>query len=111
MAALPPTPASTSSKTKVGTGLDPARLTSRASITRDSSPPEAPLWSGRGSLPVLAASSISTSSRPDAVARSHRSPTRSAPGVGCGGGATSCCPTTTLTSACGIASWASSALT
>ena len=36
-----------------------------ASITRDSSPPEAPLPNGRGSAPLLAASRISTSSSPD----------------------------------------------
>ena len=40
-----------------------------ASITRDSSPPEAPLASGRGSEPVLAASISSTSSAPEAVNR------------------------------------------
>ncbi len=50
-AAAPPTPASTSSKTKVGTGLVPASATSSASITRDSSPPDAPLCSGRGRSP------------------------------------------------------------
>ena len=50
-AAAPPTPASTSSNTNVGTGLVPASATSRASITRDSSPPDAPLCSGRGSAP------------------------------------------------------------
>ena len=38
--------------------------TSSASITRDSSPPEAPLCSGRASAPVLAASRNSTSSTP-----------------------------------------------
>ena len=42
MAAAPPTPASTSSKTKVGTGSLPAMTTSIASITRESSPPDAP---------------------------------------------------------------------
>ena len=39
----PPTPASTSSKTNVGTGSLPAITTSIASITRESSPPDAPL--------------------------------------------------------------------
>ena len=48
-AARPPTPASTSSKTKVGTGSPPpASTTSRASITRDSSPPEAALADAAG---------------------------------------------------------------
>ena len=42
-AALPPTPASTSSKTIVAGGALPARHTSRASMMRESSPPEAPL--------------------------------------------------------------------
>ena len=50
-AALPPTPASTSSKIIVGTGWMPARHTSSASITRDSSPPDAPRCSGRGVAP------------------------------------------------------------
>ena len=63
-AALPPTPASTSSKTNVGTGLVPASATSMASITRDSSPPEAPLASGRGRRAGVGASWISTSSTP-----------------------------------------------
>ena len=64
-AALPPTPASTSSKTKVGTGLVPARHTSRASITRDSSPPEAPLASGPRLAPGVGGQQrISTSSTP-----------------------------------------------
>ena len=48
-----------------GTGRVSARATSMASITRDSSPPEAPLVSGRGSEPVLAASTSSTSSTPE----------------------------------------------
>ena len=90
---LPPTPASTSSKTNVGTGLVPASATSRASITRDSSPPEAPLCSGRGSEPVLAASRNSTSSTPLAVCRSQRLPTRSGLPLGGGspgGGSASC---------------------
>ena len=47
-AAWPPTPASTSSNTNVGTGSAPAKTTSTASITRDSSPPDAPRCSGRG---------------------------------------------------------------
>src|SRR5665811_291479 len=65
-AALPPTPASTSSKTNVGGRMAPdpgavARATSMASITRDSSPPEAPWPSGRAGAPAWAARSISTS--------------------------------------------------
>src|SRR5690606_36305549 len=51
IAAAPPTPASTSSKTKVGTGSLPASTTSIASMTRESSPPDAPRPSGRGSAP------------------------------------------------------------
>ena len=53
IAAAPPTPASTSSKTKVGTGSLPAITTSIASITRESSPPEAPRETGRGSAPGM----------------------------------------------------------
>ena len=64
-AALPPTPASTSSKRYVGTGSVPANTTSTASITRDSSPPDAPLAMGRGGAPGCGASSSSTSSAPD----------------------------------------------
>src|SRR5580700_3029826 len=52
-AALPPTPASTSSKTNVGTGSAPAKTTSMASMTLDSSPPDAPLVSGRAGAPDL----------------------------------------------------------
>src|SRR5215467_1900375 len=63
-AALPPTPASTSSKTNVGTGSAPANTTSIASITLDNSPPEAPLCSGSAGAPGCAASLISTSSPP-----------------------------------------------
>jgi hypothetical protein len=47
--------ASTSSKTNVGTGAGAGRATSSASMTRDSSPPEAPLPSGRGPSGVGAA--------------------------------------------------------
>src|SRR3954449_12451608 len=50
-AAWPPTPASTSSNTITGTGSAPAKTTSMASITRESSPPEAPLCTGRGGAP------------------------------------------------------------
>ena len=63
-AAFPPTPASTSSNTNVGTGSAPAKTTSMASMTRDSSPPEAPLASGSEGAPGCAASRISTSSPP-----------------------------------------------
>ena len=52
VAPAPPTPASTSSKMNVGTGSVPAITTSIASMTRDSSPPDAPRPSGRGSEPV-----------------------------------------------------------
>ena len=68
IAAEPPTPASTSSNTNVGTSLDAAMTTSMASITRESSPPDAPLPSGRGSLPGCGRSSSDTTSAP----RSHR---------------------------------------
>ena len=42
MAAFPPTPASTSSKTYVPIGCEVAITTSSANITRDISPPDAP---------------------------------------------------------------------
>ena len=45
-AARPPTPASTSSNTIVVPAIDAASTTSRASITRDSSPPDALFDSG-----------------------------------------------------------------
>src|SRR5699024_5413233 len=50
-AASPPTPASISSKMKVGTGSVSAKTTSKANMIRESSPPEAPLPSGLGSEP------------------------------------------------------------
>ena len=50
-AARPPTPASTSSNTSVGVVSAPASTTSTASITRESSPPEAPLCTGSGGAP------------------------------------------------------------
>ena len=56
MAAAPPTPASTSSNTMVGTGSAPASTTWTASMTRDSSPPEAAWAMGRSGAPGLAAS-------------------------------------------------------
>ncbi len=72
VAALPPTPASTSSKTRVATGSAPASTTSRASMTRDSSPPEAPFWIGSSGAPRCAFSSNSTESKPSAPARTRR---------------------------------------
>src|SRR5690349_20152077 len=91
-AALPPTPASTSAKPNVGTGSAPAKTTSIASITRDSSPPEAPLCSGSAGAPGLEARRISTSSAP------------------CGTGSASGVSTTEIL-ACGMASAVSSAVT
>ena len=70
-AARPPTPASTSSNTMTGTGSAPAKTTSTASITRDSSPPDAPLCSGRSGAPGCGASSSSTSSTPCGPGREH----------------------------------------
>ena len=49
---------------KVGTGSTSASTTSRASITRESSPPEAPLPSGRGTAVRWGASMKVTVSRP-----------------------------------------------
>ena len=80
-AARPPTPASTSSNTIVGTGSAPASTTSSASITRDSSPPDAPLCSGCGVAPGCATSRSSTSSTPSAPAASDAPPTRQASGA------------------------------
>ena len=53
-AARPPTPASTSSNTIVVPSADAASTTSSASITRDSSPPDALLFSGSTSVPRCA---------------------------------------------------------
>ena len=53
-ATAPPTPASTSSKTKVWPRVALASTTSSASRTRESSPPEATFASGAGSDPGLA---------------------------------------------------------
>src|SRR3712207_7340946 len=50
------------SKTMTGTGSAPAKTTSMASITRESSPPEAPRWTGLGGAPGCGASSRATSS-------------------------------------------------
>ena len=49
-----------------GTGSAPANTTSMASMTRESSPPEAPLCTGRGGAPGWGASSSATSSMPSA---------------------------------------------
>ena len=57
-------PASTSSKTSVGTRSRRARIVFSASITRDSSPPDATRDSGRGSWPTFSATRNSTSSAP-----------------------------------------------
>ena len=54
-AVAPPTPESTSSKISVGTADLPASTTFIASISRDSSPPDATRASGPGSWPGLAA--------------------------------------------------------
>ena len=82
------------------------------SITRESSPPDAPLCRGRGSAPVLAASRNSTSSTPEAVKRSQRSP----PAAGAGlvvvrGRLGLVLPHGQRTRACGIASSPSSRVT
>jgi DNA repair protein RecN (Recombination protein N) len=66
-AALPPMPASTSSNTSVGTVVRSASTTSSASMSRDSSPPLAPLASGRSGEPAFAENNSSTSSVPCAV--------------------------------------------
>ena len=52
-AARPPTPASTSSNTIVVPVVDAASTTSRASITRDNSPPDALLASGNTVIPAM----------------------------------------------------------
>jgi hypothetical protein len=69
---VPPTPASISSKISVGTAGAGGRsgcrtravVTAMASASRDSSPPEATLASGRGVLPAWPATRSSTLSRP-----------------------------------------------
>ena len=103
-AALPPTPASISSNTNVGTGSAPANTTSTASISRDSSPPEAPRCSGRNAVPGCAANSISTSSMP-VCPKATLSPSTTRP-AGSGRRLT-----VTTTRLCGIASAVSSAPT
>ena len=63
-ATLPPTPASISSKTSVSTS--PAGpLPDSASITRESSPPEAASPSGAIGIPGFVATRSSTVSRPE----------------------------------------------
>src|SRR5690606_37249412 len=86
-AAFPPTPASTSSNTKVAgrTAPDPsavARATSRASMMRESSPPEALRPSGRAGAPSWDASRISTASAPHGPGSSSSTTTsRRAPSI------------------------------
>src|SRR5699024_5633593 len=67
-AARPPIPASISSKTNTGAAVRSLReedsATSRASITRESSPPEAAWATGRCCAPGCGASRIATASRP-----------------------------------------------
>ena len=65
-------PMSTSSKTSVGTRSTSARAVLSASITRESSPPEATRASGRGSTPGLADSRNSARSTPRSSARQRR---------------------------------------
>src|SRR5699024_7531673 len=71
-AARPPTPASTSSNTSVPPPERSASTTSRASITLESSPPEAPR--PRGTSPAGPSSASSTWSSPDSVAAPSPSP-------------------------------------
>jgi len=76
-AAWPPTPASTSSKTSVGGPPEPAKTTSIASITRDSSPPDAPFCRGRAGAPGCATRRSSTSSAPSGPMPHSTPPTAS----------------------------------
>src|SRR5215470_10303527 len=78
---LSPMPASTSSKTSVGSSSDSAPAARIASITRDSSPPDATLASGAGTSPGLAENRISTSSAPSAATswRDTRRASKTAP--------------------------------
>src|SRR4051794_30684624 len=62
-AVLPPTPASTSSKTSVGEPAPAAKPVS-ASMTRESSPPEAASRSGEAGMPALVATMNSIRSAP-----------------------------------------------
>src|SRR6266545_2095257 len=63
-AALPPIPASTSSKTSVGTSSRSTMTLRQASMVRESSPPEATLESGSGACPGPPENSNSTRSAP-----------------------------------------------
>ena len=62
-AVLPPTPASISSKTSVAPPAPACWSPQRASITRESSPPEAASRSGAASIPGFGAILSSTDSR------------------------------------------------
>ena len=70
---VPPMPASTSSKTSVGTRSSRARIVLSASITRDNSPPDATRASGRASCPTFSATRNSTSSAPADSSHGSRS--------------------------------------
>ena len=107
-AARPPTPASTSSNTNVGTGSAPASTTSRASITRDSSPPEAPLATGRAGAPACGESCSSTSSAPCGPTATRRVAPSSSTSIPSG---SSRWLSTTSSRAFGMASWVSSPAT
>ena len=85
-----PTPASTSSKTNVGTGLVPASETSSASITRDSSPPDAPLCEraglgagvgGQQELDLVDAGAVTQPRPPTGGSPARTGAPRSRPGV------------------------------
>ena len=78
-AVRPPMPMSTSSKTSVGTRSASASAVLSASITRESSPPEATRASGRGSTPGLAESRNSARSTPRSSARQRRPSSGQAP--------------------------------
>ncbi len=73
-AVAPPRPASTSSKTTVPAPPAPAATVMSASITRESSPPEAISRSGPGGTPGFGAIRNSTSSPPVAAYRASGSP-------------------------------------
>ena len=106
-AARPPTPASTSSKTSVGGPPAPAKTTSIASMTRDSSPPEAPLLQ-RQRRRARVGDAAAAPPRPRRRADPRSTPSTASVGLAAGrpGAATA-----TSTRACGIASPASSSLT
>src|SRR6266540_2102695 len=75
-AALPPIPASTSSKTSVGTSSRSTMTLRQASMVRESSPPEATLESGSGACPDPPENSNSTRSAPGEPAGGVRRPRR-----------------------------------